>query len=188
MSKSKSWVLWTPEEDAALREVWASRETLKQNAHRFGAHSMAAIRERCRALKLGRRPVPVRSQYSAIWEAARNYLANVGPADLFELSEALDLPYESLSTALKAAWKREPLHVHGYIKRKKNGPPGRVWALGKGRNAPRPKAIDQREFNQRDTVRQRIKRVREANPISPDNPMAFLVQQAVFSSMAQGRS
>ncbi|PFH29116.1 SANT/Myb-like DNA-binding domain-containing protein [Burkholderia sp. JKS000303] len=56
-------VPWTPEEDAIVREIWASDQTTKALAHRLPNRSVNAIRQRMTDLKLSRRGGAARSHF-----------------------------------------------------------------------------------------------------------------------------
>jgi hypothetical protein len=158
VEERRGWVSWSEEEKALLAKVWARPEGLKQSVHLFSGHTIDGIKHM--AHKMG---LPPRSSGPANRGGANETLIlkllEDGPMDITEVAAKLGIwerPARFRLNALHAAGK---IHIARYERFSDRGVASRIWALGSGKDAPRPKPVDR---NKRE--RMRMSRLRREDP------------------------
>ncbi|WP_207000695.1 hypothetical protein [Trinickia mobilis] len=151
MGKRAGYRFWTVQEEKQLRELWATQTPIKEAMHMFGDRSYQSVIGHAIQMGLGRRPIPVRSKFSAAWEQIRRELEKGKPLTSRELAELTGGCQRNVTDVLKARCTGEDQQV--YVLRWKRA--GRaylwteLWMLGDGENAPRPRRVTQDDINRR---------------------------------------
>jgi len=130
----RTWVTWSPAEDAILGELWASDRPLKEGLHRLPRRTHRAAVAHGYELGLGERTI--KRDYSPTWEAIKAVLANqrLSAKALAVLTGA---SLRAVSQQL-ADHHGEDVHIANYSKANARGIPTALWVLGKGEDAARP--------------------------------------------------
>ncbi|MBF6987210.1 hypothetical protein [Cupriavidus sp. IK-TO18] len=151
---TKSWKVWTPEEDALLREHWADKEPTKRLAARFPGRTAAAIlKHGYVALGLGPRECG-RESFSPVWEGVKQLLSGGKMMTSRELAEALKVTPHAVQECMRDRHGTE-VHVGGYAKVAAHSTRVNRWKLGPGLDAPLPHRKTKNEVNREYSCRMR---------------------------------
>ncbi|KVL59277.1 hypothetical protein WT01_15730 [Burkholderia cepacia] len=137
---------WTPEDDAIVREIWASDQTVKALAHRLPHRTLNAIRQRMGDLKLPRRGGVARSHFRWLEELIVAELAKGRPLTAQQLAERTGGSITRVRELLEMG-HGEKFHVDGWCRTATKGCPMKRWALGDDDDAPRPRRRTKDETN-----------------------------------------
>lgn len=155
---TKQRLRWTDEENALLRELWKSSMKIDVLAGHFPGRKHFTVYEHARrVLNLPARRIPQPFDDLLTWRQISEHLAK-HPATAKEISIATGI-LQSTVTGLLNSRRGRSVHVSSYARQIMNGIPVRVWSLGEGKDAPKPKALT-------DTERKRkyMKRLRKEEP------------------------
>jgi len=146
---------WSDEERAALREIYASRETIKLAARRL-LPDRSYLSIKAEAMRLGVRVFhrTGRLGYSWVWRAIERALDE---ADL-TIAQLVGRTGASTNAITKAiARRRAEVHIGGWVREATTGKICAQWALGRGRDAPRPQRKSSRAACRDYRIRQRVR-------------------------------
>lgn len=177
MEERRGWTSWSEQEKVDLVDIWSRPEGLKTNLHRFNGRTLDAIAGKAHVMGL-----PARSSGPANRGGANEVLIlkllAIRPMDITEVAAKLGVwerPARFRLNALHAAGK---IHVARYERFSSHGPAARIFALGPGIDAPRPKPIDH-STRQRDL----IKRMRKEDPAAYE---ALLARKRLMARLRTG--
>ncbi|WP_175980037.1 hypothetical protein [Caballeronia zhejiangensis] len=171
-ARPRTW--WTEEQDAALRKIWHSGESIKRNMDRFGEHSYAALVTRANMLGLGKRAVSLRGQSPIAWPLMERELRR-GPADRFRLAEKVGIDGSTAHKHINRARKAGLVHITNWIR--PNGKFIPVYRLGAGTDMPKPRPSTDAEYQRQRNARQTQLRVQRGETVRGVNPFATLIHQ-----------
>lgn len=138
---------WTPEQDAALSELWVSGKRIKDHMHLFGEHTYAAVMTRASVLKLGHRPDCPRGQSPIAWLLIKRALEK-GPLTRDEIMMTVQADCSTIYRKMNEAIRDKKAHIKGWKRgRSINGTLGKllpIYAIGPGRNAAKPSPLPRR--------------------------------------------
>lgn len=166
MAKRGSYVLWSEEEKAFLVEAWARPEGLKKIALLFNGRTVDSIKDMGHKLRL-----PARSTGPANRggpnEALVLQLLELRPMDVNELSAKLGISNRAAGFRVNDLHAAGRVHITKWERFSPHGAPSRMWALGPGEDAPRPKPIAKKILE-----RKRINRMRKDDPAAYEAVLA----------------
>lgn len=145
----KAWSAYTPAEDAILRKHWNTTAPIKEWLHLLPNRTYRAIVNHAKYLGLGPRSEFVYPCYSPTWVAMQRVMATNPNLDSIQISEMTGASRRAVMNALQAQHAAGAIHVSGYGPRPHSGYAPKLWSLGTGKDAPRPKPL---------TANQRAKR------------------------------
>lgn len=172
------WTKWTEEEKADLIKVWARPEGLKRYVHLFNGRSIDSLKHKARSMGM-----PPRSTGPANRGGPNEVLIlkllELRPMDITEVAVKLGIwerPARFRLNALHAAGK---IHIARYERFSDHGPAARMWALGPGVDASRPKPIPHTQRQ-----RARVARMRREDPFAYER---LLERKRLMESIRSGR-
>ncbi|UEP31595.1 hypothetical protein [Burkholderia sp. B21-007] len=136
---AKQWNPWTTGELKILREIWASERPLKTNIGRLSRHTLSAILFRAHREGLPRR-LSVKAEYSPAFAVIKQALLKA-PDNALGLSEKAGVSYRRAHEFCRLMHEAGQIHITGWRKNYRNGPPSPIWAWGEGDDVKRPKPI-----------------------------------------------
>lgn len=131
---------WTPEQEALLIRIWPTGESLKRYSKELGDRQYSTIVSHAhRVLKLGSRPKSARGVPGFAWEMIADELAR-HPGTASDLIKRTRLTMAPVYAHLRKANPGPTglIHVVTWHRRSSGGGPVPVYALGPGKNAPKP--------------------------------------------------
>ncbi|WP_428852752.1 hypothetical protein [Imbroritus primus] len=137
----KTWNAYTPAEDRILRRQWKSPLPMKEWLHLLPGRTYRSVISRAQYLKLGPRKAFVYPCYSPTWDAVKRVLATNPGLDSIQISQMTGASRRAVMTALQVQHAAGEVHVPGYGPRPPSGYAPKLWALGPGKDAPRPKPM-----------------------------------------------
>lgn len=173
---------WTEDQDALLREKWATGENLKRYLPQFGNRAYSSVITHAhRDLKLGPRLKSARGVPAYAWDLIVAELKKA-PGTYPDLQRRAGLK-SSISRRLLVEANPGPhgkVHIVDWQKRSNGGPAVAVFALGPGKNAPKPAPFTNTEKWQKKVSRKQV----AADPFAV---AAGLVAAPVIASIPKGR-
>ncbi|VXB24302.1 conserved hypothetical protein [Burkholderia sp. 8Y] len=169
---TKEWKVWTPEEDALLREVWAQPGTLKASIGKFPGRTINAIRFRGSVdLALPRRGSLRATTYSWCEEVIDDALRNgfAGTAD--QIAEVTSASPNRVRAILREGEEKK-YHVSDWAKRSNGCDWSPIWVWGGGERAPKPERQTSAVLSKRFRTRKKLKE-------GQYNPFDVLARQVV---------
>ncbi|WP_213761794.1 hypothetical protein [Caballeronia sp. dw_19] len=158
MAERRGWVSWSDEEKALVADVWARPEGLKKSVHLFNGRTIDGIKHM--AHKLG---LPPRSTGPANRggpnEALVLQLLELRPMDITELAVKIGVSERAARFRVNDLHAAGRIHITRWERFSPHGAPSRMWALGPGEDAPRPKPIPRTTLQ-----REWLKRMRREDP------------------------
>lgn len=176
MGTKRSHLAWTNRQEENLREIWVSDKSIKESLHLLGGHTYQAAIAHAQLLKLGKRPNPVRSTYSAVWDDVQRLLATGLQLTAKDIADRLGFSARHVTDLLNAkhrsddpivyvgGWRRAG-HAHRYVE---------LWALGDGDDVRKPKAKTRDDINR---IRRERRAARKAAVVS--GPFATAMNQVM---------
>lgn len=166
--KAKVWHEWTTTEIRILREIWARTEPLKTNMHLLPRHTLHATHVKGQSLGLPARH-NVKSEYSPAYAVLKIALEE-SPDHAKSLSERTGVSYRRVGDFLKEMHNAGRIHVTGWRKTERNGPPFPIYAWGDGDDVrkPQPAAMRNR-LRRRDVPRAAINPFSQLVALSRDH-------------------
>lgn len=150
--KPKAWAEWTTVEIRVLEEIWASNEPLKTNMHRLPRHTVAAAHMKGQGLGFPARH-NVKSEYSAAYSVLKMALEST-PDHGKSLAGRTGVSYRRVQDFLREMHAAARIHITGWRKTARNGPPFPIYAWGEGDDVRKPKPSATRKLiGQRDSAR-----------------------------------
>ena len=142
--KPKEWIEWTTGEIRILREIWASERPLKTNMHLLPRHGLRAIIAKGHYEGLPARH-NVKAEYSAAYAVLKLAL-EAFPDHARGLAERTRVSYRRVGDFLREMHADGRIHVTGWRKTARNGPPFPIYAWGEGDDVrkPQPAALRNR--------------------------------------------
>jgi hypothetical protein len=166
VEEDRRWVDWTDEEKAVLIDVWSRPEGLKRNLHLFSGRSIDSLKHKARSMGL-----PPRSTGPANRGGPNEVLIlkllELRPMDITEVAVKLGIWERPARFRLKALHAAGKVHIDRYERFSPHGPAARMWALGPGVDAPRPKPIPQAQRQ-----RELLHRMRREDPFAYERLLA----------------
>lgn len=141
---TKAWSEWTTVEIRILKEIWASNLPLKTNMHLLPRHTVAAAHMKGRTIGLPCRH-NVKAEYSAAYAVLKLALEE-SPDHAKSLAERTGVSYRRVGDFFKDMHGEGRIHITGWRKTARNGPPYPIYAWGEGDDVrkPQPAAIRSR--------------------------------------------
>jgi hypothetical protein len=161
----KAWAEWTTVEIRILKEIWASNEPLKTRMYLLPRHTIAATHMKGRSLGLPPR-FNVKAEYSAAYAVLKMALEE-SPDHAHSLAERTGVSYRRVGNFLKDMHDAGRIHVTGWRKTARNGPPFPIYAWGEGDDVRKPQPA---------AMRNRIGR--KSPTLAASNPFGQLVAYA----------
>jgi hypothetical protein len=181
MGRKRSHIAWTTHQEKNLRELWVSDKSIKANLNLFGDHTYQAVIVHAQKLNLGRRPMPFRSTYSAVWDEVERLLKTGVTLTAKEIGERLGFSMRHVTDIMNArhAQDESPIYIHLWRKPGGGHHYVQVWAWGDSEDAKRPKKRSQDDIN-------RIRRERRAirNSVKVAGPFGVAMNQVVMREAA----
>lgn len=144
---------WSPEDDARLRDLWHSDIKMDGMADLFPGRSAGAIYDHGKKiLKLGQRRVQQTFQQTFNWKQIVALLEK-GPKTAMEIAETVGLSHTYTLDLLRKSHGRCLIHVYAWTSQFAKGGPARIWALGQGVNARKPRPLTRKQIVKRYRVR-----------------------------------
>jgi hypothetical protein len=134
--KTKVWHEWTTTEIRTLKEIWARTEPLKTNMHLLPRHTLHATHVKGQSLGLPAR-LNVKSEYSPAYAVLKLALEE-SPDHAKSLAERTGVSYRRVGNFLKEMHDASRIHVTGWRKTARNGPPFPIYAWGEGDDVRKP--------------------------------------------------
>jgi hypothetical protein len=153
--RPKAWIAWTTTEIRILKEIWACNEPMKTKMHLLPRHSLRATLVKGQSLGLPLRH-NVKSEYSAAYAVLKLALEE-SPDHAKALAERTGVSYRRVGNFLKEMHDAGRIHVTGWRKTERNGPPYPIYAWGEGDDVRKPKPA---------AMRNRLRRKVIANPFA----------------------
>ncbi|BEH18876.1 hypothetical protein [Burkholderia pseudomallei] len=150
---------WSEEQEALLRRIWPTGESLKPYLSQLGDRCYTTITSHAHKLGLGPRAKTARGNPAYAWDAIDAVLKK-GTASAPELIDRTGLSMYGVYHAIRAAnpGPKGKLHIADWRKRSTGGEPTAVFARGPGKNAPKPAPFTAREKDQMVKARRRAKK------------------------------
>ena len=157
---------WSDEEYENLRVVHASGKSYKSMLHLWPERTHSAVIDMAFYLKLGPRPIPLKHDYSATWDAILRALAEKEGTG-YGLAERIGACKEWPGRLLRKNLESEHVKVHiaHWVRSRPGGVWVEVWALGEGINAVKPVAMTNQQIKAQRRVVARVKSKR-TNPFA----------------------
>lgn len=146
---------WTPEEDAILAEVWNQPRAIKIGLRRLPGRTYDAARVHAKAIGLGDKASAQKGTRSPYLNGIVKEIKANGPRTSLELSIALSACRRTIQRVLQDCRGTE-FHV-GEWKLESSKHPSRMWAIGPGKDAPKPVPKTASEAHRDYRLRKRIK-------------------------------
>jgi hypothetical protein len=154
MSKHK---LWSEEENAILREIWASSRPVKEGFHRLPNRGERAIVLHAQALGIsGNRKIDEHARSTILSLVHREMKSGASMSSL-DVVAKYSCHVKHAGELLKASRNRAEIHVAEWIRTRTAGPYLAVYAWGNKPDAVRPAAKTSKEYNRRRWIKQRMK-------------------------------
>lgn len=131
----RAYHVWTPAENKILRAIFASHETIASQLHLLPGHDLQSCKNRARALGL-KKAVRVVETSKPVIIAAMAYCGVRSAPDLAKLTKTHIVTVRKIINDMVKAGEA---HIDGYAPATLNGMPTRLYKLGPGRNAPKPR-------------------------------------------------
>lgn len=131
----RAYHLWTGAEDKVLRAMFASHESIAAQLHLLPGHNLQSCKNRARALGLKKAVRVMETSKSTIVAAMAYYGVRSAP-DIAKLSKTHIVTVRKIINDMVKAGEA---HIDGYAPATLNGMPTRLFKLGAGRNAPKPR-------------------------------------------------
>jgi hypothetical protein len=179
-------VPWTPEQDAALRDIWPTDKRINSHRDLFGEHTYGAIMARAHNLELGLRPLCVRGQSPVAWPLVERSLKQK-PASSLVLATALGFNEKTIYRVLATARKDGLVRVSAWERRSKSAKATPIFALGSAPDAPKPAPLTGAEKERRCREADRSRRVIAGESVRGINPFAVAAGLAEAPSGQRGR-
>ncbi len=169
---------WTTHEESALAAAWVTTTPMKEFLHLFGGRSYeSVVLHANKHMKLGKRPTPVRSTYSAVWDSVERILKTGVHMTAADIAKKVNCSYRQVIDLLHANQRSESPVVHVATWRRAGD--GwqwiEVWAYGEGDDMRRPRAKSNEE-------KARLRRMRRS---IASNTKSFGVFGTVVSQLNQ---
>jgi hypothetical protein len=176
MGVKRSHVAWTNRQEENLRAIWVSGKSIKENLHLLGDHTYQAAIAHAQLLKLGKRPTPARSTYSAVWDDVHRLLATGAQLTARDIAERLGFSARHVTDLLNMKHKAdEPVVYVGGWRRAGNAHRYvEVWALGDGDDVRKPRAKTRDDINR---IRRERRAIRNAAKVS--GPFGVAINQVL---------
>lgn len=126
---------WTPAEDKILREMYASVDTLVSQLHRLPGCNEMGCKNRARVLGI-RKSIQVRETSKPQVVAAMAMYRGLSAPDIAKRSKIHIVTVRKLLSDMVKAGEA---HIAAWGPDKTNGVPTRLYRLGSGRNASKPR-------------------------------------------------
>lgn len=154
----KTWNAYTRAEDRILRRQWKTALPMKEWLHLLPGRSYRSVVSRAQYLKLGPRKAFVYPRYSPTWEAMQRVMATSPNLDSIRISELTGASRRAVMAALQVQHAAGAIHVSGYGPRPQSGYAPKLWSLGPGQDAPRPKPLTKSQKAKRAHRRLKLER------------------------------
>ncbi|HEX7911750.1 MAG TPA: hypothetical protein VF534_27165 [Paraburkholderia sp.] len=148
--KTKVWHEWTTTEIRILKEIWARTEPLKTNMHLLPRHTLHSTHVKGQSLGLPAR-LNVKSEYSPAYAVLKLALEE-SPDGAKGLAERTGVSYRRVGNFLKDMHDANRIHITGWRKTERNGPPFPIYAWGEGDDVRKPKPAAMRNRLRRKAV------------------------------------
>lgn len=132
----KTWAEWTNHEEAILAEIWALPTPVKESMHRLPRHSERAAMQHAHEIGLPPR-TRGKSEYSAAYAVLKMELERA-PNHAEGLTEKTGVSYRRTQDFLRDMHSEGKVHITGWRKTRRNGPPPPIYAWGEGEDVSRP--------------------------------------------------
>jgi hypothetical protein len=166
VAKRGNYVSWSEEEKAFLVEAWARPEGLKKIVLLFNGRTVDSIKDMAHKLRL-----PAKSTGPANRggpnEALVLQLLDLRPMDVNELAAKLGISNRAAGFRVNDLHAAGRIHITKWERFSPHGAPSRMWALGPGEDALRPKPIAKKILERR-----RINRMRKDDPAAYEAVLA----------------
>jgi hypothetical protein len=175
MDTRRSYKFWTVREEKVLREMWVTAVPIKEFLHMLSPdRTYQSVIAHAQNIRLGARPIKVRSTYSGVWAEVERVLKTGKQLTANELAERTGHCARNITDLLHARHELEEPLVHVATWRR-CGAAYRyveVWGWGEGPDAVKPKARTLDEIN-------RLRRARRAarNAIANSGQFGAAVMQ-----------
>ncbi|CAG2132193.1 hypothetical protein [Cupriavidus numazuensis] len=141
--KRKMQTAWSNGEIRTLRREWKNDKPVKDWAHKIPNRTVLAIKARANELGLGPRKVSLAGR-SIAWSLMKQLLADGKPRSTLQMSREINVSRRSLDHCTRQMHGKS-LRVGDWGPQGLDGVRPRLWALGKGKDKPRPPKQDRAE-------------------------------------------
>lgn len=131
---------WAPAEILTLRREWLNGMPIRQWEHLLPGRSHQSIVAKALDLDLGKRGCGPTAGNSMTWRTIQRLLSGGCMLSDKQLAEMSGLSRRYIAQEIRAHYPT-CLHVGDYGPKTGTGPAPRLWALGPGKDADRPKAM-----------------------------------------------
>jgi hypothetical protein len=177
VAERQAWTSWSEQEKIDLVDVWSRPEGLKKNLHLFNGRSIDSILGKAHAMGL-----PAKSAGPANRGGPNEVLIlkllELRPMDIAELAVKLGICERPARFRVNALYAAGKIHITRWERFSPHGKPSRMWALGAGEDAPRPRPIPHKVLE-----RKRIERMRKEDPAAHE---AILARKRLMQSLRTG--
>lgn len=147
--------LWTEEENAILREIWASSRPVKESFHRLPNRGERAILYHAQALGIsGNRKIDQHARSSILSLVHREMKAGAAMSSR-DVADRLKCSITHAGELLRASCARKEIHVAEWNRNRVAGPYIAIYAWGNKPAAARPASKTSKEYNRRRTQRKK---------------------------------
>lgn len=143
---------------AVLVDVWSRPEGLKANLHLFEGRSIDSVKGQAHKMGLPPRSTGP-SNRGGVNEVLTLKLLELRPMDITELSVKLAISERAARFRVNDLHAAGRIHITRWERFSPHGAPSRMWALGPGEDAPRPKPVPRTTLQ-----REWLKRMRKEDP------------------------
>jgi hypothetical protein len=168
------FVLWTAEEDAILRQIWATKGSLKSRLHLLPGRSWRAALVRAATIGLkGRDPKHRADCYSWVEQEIDRILSNGGALTVRQIADRTTASYVAVQQALRRQ-RSKKYHVEGWTRTRVTGTGSwwPKWAIGADEDVPKPKSKPHAQVAREWRAKKKIKE-------GEFNPFAIAMNQVI---------
>lgn len=141
--KPKAWVDWTTTEIRILTDAWNSGRPIRAFMHLLPRHSLRAALVKGRLIGLPVREGVVRCESAN--KTAMREAVKASAHHALSLSEKVGVSRRTAQSFLKEMHEYGVIHISGWRKLERNGPPLAMYAWGKGEDVAMPKPLALRD-------------------------------------------
>ncbi|WP_241300522.1 ArsR/SmtB family transcription factor [Burkholderia stabilis] len=139
MDGKRAWKKWTESDEAELRRVWIADGPLKQYLHLFSGRSFEAVNAHGLAMGLGERPNRYAQAAHPNASAILRVLAQA-PMESVEISAKTGISRRTVMKHLNVLHTAGKVYIARWERFEASGYPARIYAVGKRKDASRPRA------------------------------------------------
>lgn len=140
---------WTDEENAIIREIWASSRPVKEGFHRLPNRGERAILYHAQALGISGNRCIEKHARSMVLTLVHRAMKEGASMSSPEIAKRYSCSVKHAGELLAASRERKEIHISEWIRNRVAGPYVAVYAWGNKPDAVRPASKTSKEYNRR---------------------------------------